>query len=106
MNQGEQNIKKFNINPETGNVENNDDNQSELIFEEVGTFCKAGSTSGGVLEIDLRSMKQKGTEERFISVKVIGFNDQNEVSQAEMLLLNEEQFKKLKEFITKLDWND
>ena len=106
MNQGENNQKKFSINQENVSVDNNTEVQTAPIFEEIGTFCRVGSTTGGIIEVDLRSMKQKGTEDRYLSFKVVGFDDKNEVSHSEMFLLNEEQFKKLKEFIIKLNWND
>lgn len=106
MNQGDNNQKKLNINPETGEVGMPHDEQSFPIFEEKGTYCRIGSTSGGFLEMDLRSMKQKGSEDRFISCKVVGFDDQNQVTESEMLLLDEELFKKFKDFISKLNWND
>jgi hypothetical protein len=51
-------------------------------------------------------MKQRGSEERFVSFKVVGFDTQNQVSQAEMLLLDEALFNKFKEFVSKLNWND
>lgn len=115
MNQGENNPKKFNVNTETGMIESPYDMASEeevstenpsSLYEENGTFCRAGSTSGGFIEIDLRSVKQRGTEDRYISFKVIGFDEQENVSKSEMLCLDEDLFKKLKEFISKLNWND
>jgi translation elongation factor EF-4 len=106
MNQGDNNQKKFSINPDNGEVNQSEISQPNSVFEEHGTFCRVGSTTGGILEVDLRSMKSKGVEERYISFKVMGFNEQNEVIPSEMFLLDETQFKKLKEFISKLNWND
>jgi hypothetical protein len=106
MNQGENNQKKFNINPDSGEVNQQVDDTPSTVFEENGTFCRIGSTSGGFLEIDLRSMRQKGKEDRYISFNVVGFGEDNQVASAEMLLLDEELFKKLKAFIEKLNWNE
>ena len=96
---------KLKINQNTGQIEPEGE-EGSIIFEENGTFCRVGSAEGGVIEIDLRSVKQKGTEERFISVKTNGYNEENEVVSSEVFLLNEDQFVKLKAFITKLNWND
>lgn len=106
MNEGNNNQKKFSINSDSGEVNQADNNLPNSVFEENGTFCRVGSTTGGILEVDLRSMKSKGVEERYISFKVMGFNEQNELVPSEMFLLDEVQFKKLKEFISNLNWND
>ena len=87
------------------NMQSNE-SQEGLIFEQNSTYCRVGSADGGMLEIDLRSIKQKGTEERYLSLKVVGFDEQQEIATSEMMLLNEELFNKLKEFFSKLNWND
>ena len=97
---------RLQINPVTGQIDANESVDEETVFEENGTFCKVGSTAGGIIEIDLRSVKQKGTEERYVSVKTIGYNDNNEISSSEVLILSEQQFNKLKQFMSKLNWND
>lgn len=104
MNQGDNNKMTLGPNGEI-NVQS-DDSQEGLIFDQNGTYCRVGSADGGMLEIDLRSIKQKGTEERYLSLKVVGFDEQQQVATSEMMLLNEELFKKLKEFLSKLNWND
>lgn len=105
MNTGE-NEKRFNINPESGSVDFQHNNETTSDFEENGSFCRVGSNNGGYLEVDLRVTKQRGAEERCISVSVVGFNEENQISKTEMFLLDEEAFKKLQGFIAKLSWND
>lgn len=99
------NQKQFSIDPDSGAVNVNNEQQAP-IFEQNGTFCRVGSTDGGIIEVDLRSMKQKGKEERYVSFKVVGLDKDNNVSETEMFLLDENSFNKLKEFISKLNWND
>lgn len=105
MNTGE-NEKRFSINPESGQVETQQDTQTTSDFEENGSFCRVGSNNGGYLEVDLRVTKQRGAEERCISVSVVGFNEENQIAKTEMFLLDEEAFKKLQEFVARLSWND
>lgn len=103
-----ENDKIFNINPDSGQIEykyETQPNQSD-DFEENGSFCRLGSNDGGFLEVDLRVTKQRGTEQRCISVSVVGFNDENQISKSEMFLLDETAFKKLQAFIARLNWND
>jgi len=131
MNSGENNNKKqydfgdnngkdmYNFNQDTGmmgnegiSASNNPNPTGEQIempsgvsFEENGSFCRL-SSDGGILEIDLRSNKQRGVENRFLSISVTGLNDNNEFGKAEMFLLSEAQLKALKSFVEKLNWND
>ena len=79
---------------------------NELIFEENKTYCRVGSTDDGTIELDLRIKKERGSEERHISFTAIGFDVNNEVVECEVKIKNEESFKKFKEFIGKLNWND
>lgn len=108
-----ENDKLFKINPESGEVEynyetqpKNSNQQMPSNFEENGSFCRLGSEDGGFLEVDLRVTKQRGTEQRCISVSVVGFNDENQISKSEMFLLDETAFKKLQAFVARLNWND
>jgi hypothetical protein len=105
MNTGE-NEKQFIINPETGKIDTQDISSGASEYEENDSFCRVGSNNGGYLEVDLRVTKQKGQEERFISVSVVGFNEENQIAKTEMFILDEEAFKKLQGFIAKLNWND
>lgn len=97
MNQNENNT-----NPASTNPEENEN----IIFEKNGTFCRVGSDSSGILEVDLQSSKQRGTEVRCVSFAVIGFNEENQIIKSEMLLMDEQSFNKYKEFIAQLNWND
>jgi len=99
--------KAYNMNPESGHIEPvYQQNDSSPDFEENGTFCRVGSNSGGFLEVDLRVTKQRGAEERCISVSVLGVDEENNIGKSEMFLLNEEAFKRLQSFIARLKWND
>lgn len=79
----------------------------EQIYEENGTYCKVGSNVAGVTEIDLQSIKERGVENRHISLTVTGFDETKEnVVKSEMLFLDEATFKKFQAFIAKLNWTD
>jgi len=79
---------------------------NELIFEEIKTYCRVGSTDDGTIELDLRIRKERGAEERLISFTTIGFDKNNEIVECEVKIKNEESFKKFKAFVEKLNWND
>lgn len=94
-----------NANAQIRNAQTQSQAQEAVSFEENGSFCRL-SSEGGILEIDLRSNKQRGVENRYLSIGVTGVNENNEFSKAEMFLLSEAQLKALQAFMTKLNWND
>lgn len=94
-----------NANVQMRNNQSQSQNQEAVSFEENGSFCRL-SSDGGILEIDLRSNKQRGVENRYLSISVTGVNENNEFSKAEMFLLSEAQLKALQVFMAKLNWND
>ena len=109
MNQEENNQNKLKINTESGVIDFPFENQSDsvAIFEEHGTFCRVGSVSSGILEVDLQSIKQKGVEVRNISFAIpLGNDEYNNPIKAEMLFMEEKEFDKFKVFIAQLNWND
>lgn len=98
-------IPNQNANTQIRNAQTQPQTQESVSFEENGSFCRL-SSEGGILEIDLRSNKQRGVENRYLSIGVTGVNENNEFSKAEMFLLSEAQLKALQAFMTKLNWND
>ena len=103
MNQGENNQNNSNVGVTGISQENSDAN----IFEENGTFCRVGSATNGILEVDLQSIRQKGVEIRNISFAIpLGLDEHNNPIKAEMLFMDEDDFNKFKAFIAKLTWND
>ena len=83
------------------------EDEANYTYEEHGTFCRVGSSTNGILEVDLQSLKQKGVEIRNISFAIpLGVDDDNNPVKAEMLFMDEESFNKFKNFISKLNWND
>ena len=90
----------------TDNLTQTPEQNPNSLFEEQGTFCRV-SSGNGILEVDLQSIKLKGVETRSISFAIpLGPDDAGEEMKAEMLFLNEADFNKFKEFISKLNWND
>jgi len=104
MNQQDSEHKQFNI---TSSEAIKTELPVGTIFEEHGTFCRVGSVTNGILEVDLQSIKQKGVEIRNISFAIpLGTDDDNNPVKAEMLFMDEKDFEKFKAFIAKLNWND
>lgn len=106
MNNSNSTQEKYDLNTETGQISSVNENDGDIIFEENGTFCRAGSMTGGFIEIDLQISKQRGQEERFLVISASGLGENNEASKADVILLDEQLFNKLKNFIAKLNWND
>jgi len=83
------------------------------------TYYEGGDDVGGYIEFDLQRYRQKGVEERFLSVSVMGLledldvDDQDIASQAvnnvaknSMRISNKKQFDALKEFFLNLEWEE
>jgi len=66
---------------------------------------ESGSVTG-VIEIDLISFRERGEESRFLSINVDGSGVNNDRSTTKMSIGSEEEFNRLKEFISQLSWND
>lgn len=97
----------MNENENVGFIPQPDLNNPEQIYEENGTYCRIGSNVAGMAEVDLQSIKERGVENRHISLTVTGFDEtKSNVIRAEMLFLDEPTFKKFQDFISKLKWTD
>lgn len=88
------------------NNQTSSEQEESFVFDEKGTYCKVGSPASGIMEVDLQSFKQRGTEERYISFSIHSLNDEKELFTSEMFFLDENSFNKFKAFIAKLNWND
>jgi len=69
-------------------------------------YLKVGDDSG-VLEFDLITFRQKGKEEKYLSVTFSGINLTQEppVPQESFVNIDEAGFKAIKEFFTQLEWS-
>jgi len=69
--------------------------------------CKnAEGEVSGVLDIDLISFRERGQESRYLSINSFGADREGNQSEARIYINNEEDFNRLKEFISNLNWND
>lgn len=61
---------------------------------------------GGILEFDLVSHRQRGEEKRYLSIRVIGVDedDSSITNKTLMTISSQATFDTLKEFFTRLDW--
>lgn len=81
-------------------------------FEENGTYCRTGNFYNGFIETDLRIVKQKGVEQRSVTISIINKADTAELFEENGILVlkmdmkSEEQFNRFKNFIANLKWND
>ena len=60
----------------------------------------------GVLEIDLISFRERGQESRYLSINAVGAGKDGNQSDTTISIDNEADFKRFKEFVSKLNWND
>ena len=73
------------------------------------TYYSAGSEDSGVMEIDLVTFRERGTETRYIGIGFSGLNvkvDPPEPQEAFYNIETESEFNEFKNFITNLNWND
>lgn len=78
---------------------------------EAKTFMKLETKNpdgqvSGVIEIDLISFREKGQESRYLSINTLGAGQDGVQSETIISINNEMDFKKLKDFISNLNWND
>jgi len=75
------------------------------------TFVSIGSDSNeddSLVEMDLVYVRQKGKEERFLKIELSGHNitDPSRPQQYAIKVVNtKEEFEKLKNFFTQLEWD-
>jgi hypothetical protein len=60
----------------------------------------------GVLEIDLISFRERGQESRYLSVNTVGAGQDGDQSDTTLSIDNEADFRRFKDFISDLNWND
>jgi len=91
--------------------------QPQANFPIAPTYYEGGDDNSGYLEFDLQSYRQRGVEEKFLSVSVVGMleevgiDDQeianqvvNNVSRTTMRIADRAQFEALKNFFASLEW--
>lgn len=72
---------------------------------ESPTYLKVGDETSS-LEFDLVTFRQKGKEERYLSISFLGYNVNKEPVENQEAFINigEEDFNKIKTFFFNLDW--
>jgi len=78
-------------------------------IESSKTYFKCGTEESGILEIDLVTFRERGNETRYLAFKFSGIDARQDppVPQEAFLdIANEEEFKKLKQFFSELNWRD
>ena len=91
--------------------------QPQMNFPIAPTYYEGGDDNSGYLEFDLQSYRQRGVEEKFLSVSVVGMleevgiDDQeianqvvNNISRTTMRIADRVQFEALKNFFASLEW--
>lgn len=94
-----------------------DQNQIQKEYFEAPTYYEGGDESSGFIEFDLQSYRQRGVEDRFLAISVVGLLDQvniddqevaaqvvNNVSRTSMRITDKNQFYALKDFFANLEW--
>lgn len=77
----------------------------------MSTFVSIGSDENqddSLIEMDLVYVRQKGKEERFLKIELSGHNitDASRPNQYAIKVVNtKEEFEKLKNFFTQLEWD-
>lgn len=71
----------------------------------VPTYIKVGDENAS-LEFDLITFRQKGEEERYLSIAFSGYDITKEppVKQDSFVNIGEEDFKTIKKFFEQLEW--
>lgn len=60
----------------------------------------------GIIEIDLISFREKGQESRYVSIKTSSAGQDGVQNDTIISIDNEQDFKRFKDFISNLNWND
>jgi len=79
--------------------------------EETKTYIRLETKNpegevSGVLEIDLISFRERGQESRYLSINTIGAGQDGNQTDTTISIDNEADFKRFKDFISNLNWND
>ena len=80
-------------------------------FESNKTWAVTGDEDNGFIEFDLVLQRRKGVDERYMSIQLNGFSmkegtNEAVASNANMMIINKEQFEKLKTFFSQFKWED
>jgi hypothetical protein len=82
-----------------------ENNNSVETYIKLETKNSEGQVSG-ILEIDLISFRERGTESRYLSVNLVGSGKDGNQSDTTISIDNETDFNRFKSFISNLNWND
>lgn len=80
-------------------------NQGTKTFIRLETKNTNGEVSG-IIEVDLISFRERGQENRYLSIDVVGASQDGNQSNTNIAISNEQDFNAFKEFISNLNWND
>lgn len=85
--------------------------QQQPVAAETNTYIRMETKNpdgqvSGVLEIDLISFRERGQESRYLSIIAVGVGQDGNQSDTTISIDNEEDFKRFKEFVSRLNWND
>ena len=81
------------------------------VASETNTYIRLETKNpdgqvSGVLEIDLISFRERGQESRYLSINAVGAGQDGNQSDTTISIDNEADFRRFKEFVSKLNWND
>jgi hypothetical protein len=84
---------------------------SAPVAAETNTYIRLETKNpngevSGVFEIDLISFRERGQESRYLSINTVGMSGDGEPSDTSISIDNETDFKRFKDFISNLNWND
>lgn len=93
--------------------QNNNEINTEMSRNlDKSTYIRVGSEEFGIIDIDLVTYRQKDEEVRYLLIESAGFSGEYDEAgnpvptKTSVMIDSEEQFNKLKDFISNLDWND
>ena len=72
------------------------------------TYMSLGKKETGFVELDLVNHRERGQERRYLNIQISGWSFENEeqVSDAYMMITSEEEFEAIKTFFSNLTWKD
>lgn len=84
---------------------------AEQNSKEGSTYIKLESKSDtneitGIFEVDLISFREKGVEDRYLTISTATSGESGQRINASFYVNNEEDFNRFKDFISNLNWND
>lgn len=72
------------------------------------TYMSLGKKETGFVELDLVNHRERGQERRYLNIQISGWSFENEeqVSDAYMMITSEAEFEAIKTFFSNLTWKD